>query len=92
MQKFRFVGTSAEIGDRKLTRLGEEIALSSDDAKNAIEGGAALLPEDSFAQVGFTEQEISLYACPGQRIDAPEAFMAKLRSAWALVGAPEEVK
>ncbi|MCC6591606.1 MAG: hypothetical protein IT168_33275 [Bryobacterales bacterium] len=89
MRKFRFVGTTAEIGDRRLTRLGEEVVLSAEDARQALDGGVALLPEAMFNSVGFTEQELSIYAWPGQRIDTPEAFEAKLRKAHALIGKEE---
>jgi hypothetical protein len=90
MQKFKFVGSECVIGDRKLSKLGEEIMLSEQQIKDVIAPkGAALITEKAFESCGFTEQEISIYAYQGQRITAPEVFMAKLRKAWQLVGVPD---
>jgi hypothetical protein len=84
-QKYRFVGTSMEIGPRRLSKFGEEITLTPEQRKDA--GPNAPLVHDAlFSKAAFTEQELSIYANPGQRIDAPEAFMSKVRVVWALVG------
>ena len=84
-QKYRFVGTSMEIGTRRLMKFGEEISLTPEQRKDA--GPKAPLVHDAlFSKAGFTEQELSIYANPSQRIDAPEAFMSKVRAVWAQVG------
>lgn len=84
-QKYRFVGTDTTVAGRRLTKFGEEITLTPEQRKDA--GPRAPLVHDSlFSVVGFTEQELSLYANPGQRIDAPAVFMGKVKSAWMLIG------
>lgn len=84
-QKYRFVGTVTQIGERKLLKFGEEIILTPEQRKDA--GPNAPLVHDAlFSKVGFLDQELSIYANPGQRVDAPDAFMSKVRAAWALIG------
>lgn len=82
-QSYRFVGTEMVIGDTRLTKFGEVIMMTPDERKDA--GVKAPLVHDSLFPE-FTEQELSLYAYPGQRIDPPAAFDRKLRSAWEQVG------
>lgn len=79
MKPYRFVGTTLEIGDTRLTRLGDKIMLDDDM-------GAPLLTEEAFASVGFTPEELKTFATPGQRVEMPSDFAAKLSKAWALVG------
>lgn len=92
MQKYRFVGTEFTIGNRKFTRLGDLVEMTPEQRRDA--GPRAPLVHDAlFQQIGFTEQELSLYAYPAQRVDSPAAFQAKLREAWAAVGRePKETK
>jgi hypothetical protein len=87
---FRFIGTEAEISGSKLTSLGQPVEMDTAEANVIILGGGigqgfagaiALLPEEQFAEVGFTEAEIAKYAYPGARINAPEEFTAKYRAA-----------
>ena len=78
-QKYRFVGTTTEIGEHRLTKFGQEIELV--DPLDA-----PLVTEANFKSAGFTEQEISIYAYPAQRIDAPEAFTKKLKAVQSLIG------
>jgi len=90
LRKYHFVGTYTEIGERRLTKFGEEILLSDEEARNAIAGGAPLVEASAFEKLGFTEQELVTYAYPGARIDAPESFIEKMRKAWALIGTQAE--
>lgn len=84
MPNFRFVGTTLDIGDRRLTRLGEKITLDSDM-------GAPLITEEAFQSVGFTEDELKAYATPGQRAEMPSEFASKLSKAWGMIGkAPQK--
>ena len=88
-QTYRFVGTEMVIGDIHLTKFGEVVELT--DAERAACGpNVPLVHDDLFDEVGFTDQELSLYAYPGQRIDAPEAVNTKIRDAWAVVGVHPE--
>jgi hypothetical protein len=84
-QKYRFVGTHAEIGETKLTKFGETIELTPEQRKDAGPR-CPLVHEALFAKAGFTEQELSIYAHPGQRVDAPEPFVKKAKVAWGFIG------
>ena len=68
MNVYHFVGSYCEIdgGRIKLERFGQRVELPEDVAGIVIRGGGAILPEAEFARPGFTEQELSLYAYPGQ--------------------------
>ena len=85
MSTYNFVGSYCEIdgGRIKLEKFGQRIDLPEDLAAVVIKGGGAILPEAEFESLGFTEQEISLYAYPGQQASAPEAFLAKRTQAHA---------
>jgi hypothetical protein len=85
MSVYHFVGSECELGGTKLNRLGQQVTLADDVAKHAVLGGSQLLPADRFEQVGFTEQELSLYPYPGQQTTAPEVFKTKLKAAWVAV-------
>ena len=82
--KFRFVGTTCAIGDiAGLREFGEAVDLDATLAKDIIghPRGAALLPEPTFAEIGFTADELAAYATPGSHADAPPAFQAKKSAA-----------
>ena len=84
MDQYRFVGMECQIGENiKLERFGQQVRLSDEVAKIAVLGGAGILPEAIFDGLGFTEQEVSLYAWPGQRMGAPEVVVQKIRAAHA---------
>jgi hypothetical protein len=85
MSVYHFVGSECELGVTKLSRLGQQVTLADDVAKNAVLGNAQLLPDAKFEGVGFTEQELSLYPFTGQQAAAPEVFKAKLKAAWVAV-------
>jgi len=78
---YRFVGVSSEVGAHRLDRFGQRVTLSASEADNAIAGGAALIPEGDFEEIGLTDQEIDLYAYVGQQMTAPEVFRRKLEAA-----------
>ncbi|MDE2103019.1 MAG: hypothetical protein KGL39_37590 [Patescibacteria group bacterium] len=83
MGMYRFVGSYCEIdgGRIKLERFGQQIELSDEVAEVVVKGGGAIIPEAEFEQIGFTEQELSLYAYPGQQSGAPEAWITKRKAA-----------
>ncbi len=72
MSQYRFVGAYCEIGvdgsEAKLETFGQKVELSDELAKDVIgtdaAGGAAIVPEAMFDEIGFTEQELSLYSNP----------------------------
>lgn len=79
---YRFVGTETEIaGVCKLTRFGQSVDLDPKLAADAVEGGAAILPEAMFSSVGFTAGELERFAEIGSHFDAPADFLAKKRAA-----------
>src|ERR1035441_2436286 len=82
MSAYRFVGSYCEIGGVRLERFGQAVDLSDEVAETAVKGGAAIIPECDFQKLGFTEQEVSLYAYPGQREGAPEVVMSKIKASW----------
>ncbi len=82
--RFRFIGTSCAIGEvAGLREFGEAVDLDATLAKDIIghPRGAALLPETTFASLGFTPEELREFATPGSHADAPPAFTAKKQQA-----------
>lgn len=82
--KFRFVGTSCAIGEvAGLREFGEAVDLDATLAKDIIghPRGAALLPETTFASLGFTPEDLREFATPGSHADAPPAFQQKKNAA-----------
>ena len=83
MAQFVFVGARTELPNLKLERFGQAVELPEAAAENIIAGGGALLPKDDFDALGFTEQEVSLYAYPAPRAQAPQVFHVKYSEAIA---------
>jgi hypothetical protein len=76
MTTFRFVGTSVStVAGVELKRFGQKIQLDQP-------GKTPLVPADVFNKL-FTEKEVVQYNTPARIANAPEAFVAKLRKAWA---------
>lgn len=90
MHQYNFVGVTSEIGGNRLERLGQAIWLPKEEARNAIEGGAAIVPAADFMDCGFTAEELEAYAYIGQRSQAPESFQAKYKRAIARIGVAED--
>ena len=76
MAIYKFIGTEAEIGGVRLRRLGDSITLSESRAEDIIlgagseqgfAGGAALIPEEFFDKLGFTEQELKRWGSVSAR-------------------------
>jgi len=81
MSSYRFLGTLTNIGEQKLTKFGQPVELTDEMARDVIgtldSGGGAILPEHDFRQIGFTEQELSLYSDPHSHHQANAAFHEK---------------
>ena len=90
MDDYKFVGVRTTIGDVTLDEMGARIMLSKDEARNAVDGGAAIVPADKFEAVGFTPDELERYKYTGSRSSAPDSFHAKLRAAVSQIGVAEE--
>lgn len=62
-QVFRFVGTEVEIGAIKLNRFGERIMLDESIACD-VRKAAPLITEDEFNSIGFTDEDLKVWADP----------------------------
>jgi hypothetical protein len=87
MSVYRFVGTYCEIWDTefKFTRFGQKVEMPDALAKEAKTQGAALVPEDQFSTIGFSEDELKAYRDHSAHRNAPESFLNKRSAAWKLV-------
>lgn len=75
---YRFVGSACAIwGVAELSKFGQRIELLDEVAENVILGGAALITEEDFNVIGFSTDELTDFAFPGQRVNAPEDFKAR---------------
>lgn len=84
---YYFVGVHAEIGGKfKLTlnRLGQTAQFTDEQYREFTYGGVALLTADEWTSCGFTEQEVSLYARPGDYTRAPLVTQQKINATRAL--------
>lgn len=78
MKAYRFLGTHTDIGGyAALDHFGQRVELPAELAKDAVRGGASLLPEDQFEALGFSAEELSKHGTPGGRINAPDSFLRK---------------
>lgn len=82
---YRNLGSETDIGHVQLRRLGQAVELDDILATEAIQGGACILPAADFDVLGFTDEELKMYATPGSQINAPAAFKEKLRAGWMAV-------
>jgi hypothetical protein len=79
---YRFVGSNSDIGDSiRLIRFGQSVELSDEQARNAVLGGCALVPDEAFTEIGFTNAELSSFASVGSHERAPAEFIDKKRRA-----------
>jgi hypothetical protein len=74
---YRFVGVYALIGKTLFNRFGQQVTMTEDEFKYALTGRIALITEEQWDDIGFTEQEISLYSQPSSLHKAPDAFIQK---------------
>lgn len=89
--KLRFIGDRCEIGGHPLLdRFGQTIDLPVPLARDLILGGgsaagwagaSALLPDDRFQAVGFTDVDLKDFSMPGSHADAPVEFKNKKTAA-----------
>lgn len=88
MEKFRFVGTELEIGNRRYVAFGQVVDIPTAEVDGVVyaPGGAKVVTEAQFAAAGFTPDEVRKYAYPGAQMAAPADFKAKLEKVRAQVG------
>lgn len=61
---YRFVGTESHVGPTTMRRFGQRFNMSEEVAKTVIKGGCALIPEDQFNALGFTEEDMKVWSDP----------------------------
>ena len=82
MNQYVFVGLECEIGDiARLDRFGQSIELADGMAANVAKGNGAIIPAEDFGAIGFTADELKLYAMPVTRQNAPDETRAKFLAA-----------
>jgi hypothetical protein len=104
-KKYRFVGTEATFGDRRLSRLGDVVELTDEEAKSVFGiTGLPAAPNEAFEAAGFTPDELKKHGTFGGRANAPATFWEKFMKVQESVGqlakaveppkvdAPKEVK
>ena len=64
MVAMRFVGSHCRIGEKVLDRFGTRVSLKEEFVDEAIKGGAALLHEQDFQNIGFTPHDLRVWADP----------------------------
>ena len=79
---YRFVGSNSDIGDSiRLIRFGQSVELSDEQARNAVLGGCALVPDEAFTEIGFTNAELTSFASVGSHERAPADFLDRKKRA-----------
>lgn len=82
-KKFRFLGSDAEIVGYGLLRCGQVIELPEGLAQEAARGSVVLVPEDIFAALGVSEEDLKHWTEPANAekrraaIEAYEQFLAQ---------------
>lgn len=90
MKIYRFVGTSGQLGDIGLDRIGQRVELAAFPFRSDGQPAVALVSDKDFESAGFTEAELEQYGHHATRGMAKPEFMAKLQKLWPLVGAGEK--
>lgn len=78
MQRYRFVGSFTEMGDRTFSRFGQSADWDEDHYRRVVVG-APFIPEAEFQKVPFTQDEFDRYADYGNRAMGPDSFNAKVK-------------
>jgi hypothetical protein len=79
---YYFVGSNSDIGDLiRLTRFGQAVELSDEQAREAVLGGCALVPEAEWDEIGFDRPELERFASVASHERAPAAFIEKKKAA-----------
>jgi hypothetical protein len=64
MAIYRFVGRDSMVGRIHMVRFGQRYQMPEDVAKAAIKGGCALIPEEDFNALGFTDEDMKIWSDP----------------------------
>ena len=91
-KKYRFVGTEATLGERKLSRLGDVVELTDDEAESVLgPTGLPIVSNEHFEAAGFTAEELKKHGTFGGRANAPSGFLAKLSKVQESIGVVPKV-
>lgn len=75
----RFVSSDTSyIGNVEFDAVGKKAKLSESRFIEAVEGGAAFIPEFLFKQIGFTSDELAAHGPVGKRFEPASSFCDKL--------------
>lgn len=89
---YRHIGRETQIhGAAKLERFGQKIELTEDIGNEYMRGcgsaegwrgSVAILPEEDFAELGFSADHLIKYSAPASHLGAPEDFLEKKKAAF----------
>jgi hypothetical protein len=86
---YRYCGSQSFIGDLKLDKFGQSVEFDDAAAKNAILGGAAIVPATDPLWKEFTDEELRKFSNPLSHRQAPAVFLQKKKMA---LGAYHEIR
>lgn len=84
---YRFVGTSLQIGDVLLERVGQVY-----ESEETPDPRWPLVTNAHFEAAGFDAEHLQKFAHHRARALAPQEFIAKLQGLWKLVGVADAPK
>lgn len=61
---YRFIGTECNIGAIKLNLFGQRLEVTPEIARQCQLGGAAILSDVEFKKLGFSSEELKIWASP----------------------------
>lgn len=61
---YRFVGAESTVGNLTMRRFGQRFNMQEKVAETCIKGGCALIPEEEFNAIGFTEEDMKVWSDP----------------------------
>lgn len=80
MQRYRFVGSYTEMGERLFNRFGQ-VADWDEEVYARLVEGAPFIPDDDFKRLPITQAELDRYADYANRALAPDSFNQKVKQA-----------
>jgi hypothetical protein len=80
MQRYRFVGSYTEMGERLFNRFGQ-VADWDEEVYARLVEGAPFIPDADFKRLPITQDELDRYADYANRALAPDSFNQKVKQA-----------
>jgi hypothetical protein len=87
MTTYRFTGAEATVGRVELRHWGQRIELDEPAVQNAWSGGAALITQEEYSEIGFTAAQEKRYAMPAAHLEPDPEFAAMKQRAQQLAAA-----